>query len=311
MKKPFWGGDPGLERILDEFSSELGASERAEKADQDAECDIWLGEAKETIHGRILGFLPYNSYDRAWGLIHQIRHRLCRILSPEKLLIVVLQIRANLDYISDPGHREELHKELAALERSMAAHNVSAETQTLGEQRLRLEQISRFTAEARESHWRKINLLRMRLVATTLFLAAFLLLSLGLVPLVLSDAGIGPGQVLAMIVFGALGGLVSALRSTEPLNARASDYFLQRTLLGLRPVVGAAAGLLIYLIQLSGILTLLPDASHPGAVHLTLAFTAGFSERFFIGQIEHLAKRGSGTARDQEYEPDKEGATST
>ena len=311
MKIPFGGGDPGLGRILDEFSAELAALERTGKTDRDAECESWLREAKETLLGRFLGFLPYNSYDRTWGFIHQIRHRLCRILNADQLLMVTLQIHANLDYISDPARREELHKELADLERALAAHNGAASAQNLGEQRLRLEQISRITAEARQGHWRKVNLLRTRLVVTTLVLVIFLFLSLGLVPAVLANESIGPSQVLAMIVFGGLGGLVSALRSTEPLNARSSDYYLQRTLLGLRPVVGAAAGLLIYLIQISGVLTLLPDASYPGAVHLALAFTAGFSERFFIAQIEQLAKRGPETARDQDSESGKEGAAST
>ncbi|WP_429886401.1 hypothetical protein [Geoalkalibacter halelectricus] len=307
MKTP-WGGDPGLERILDEFQAELDA---LGAAGQDAQCAAWLQKARETINERFLGFLPYNRYDRTWGLIHQIRHRLCRILNAEQMLMVALQIHANLDYIADAARREELHQELVSLERALAAREQSPETQNLSEQRRRLEQISRITAEARQSHWRKVNLLRMRLMVTTLFLAGFLFLSLFLVPRVLGEAGIGAGQVLAMIVFGALGGLVSALRSTEPLNARSSDYYLQRTLLGLRPVVGAAAGLLIYLVQLSGILTLLPDASHPGAVHLALAFTAGFSERFFIAQIEHLAKRGSGRTGDEESGSEKEGTTNT
>jgi hypothetical protein len=97
---------------------------------------------------------------------------------------------------------------------------------------------------------------------------------------------------LAVVGFGALGGLVSAIMTMESLEVSASAYYIQRTLLGLRPVIGASAGLILYLIQVSGILSIIPAGVNPQAAYLVLAFAAGFSERFFVAQVERVVDLG-------------------
>ena len=137
-------------------------------------------------------------------------------------------------------------------------------------------------------------------MTTSLVLVALLLLTIVLVPTFSVCPGLGPESLLAVAVFGALGGLVSALRTMEAIDAPASAYYIQRTSLGLRPVVGAAAGLVIYLIQASGIVSFISNTTCADASHLVLAFIAGFSERFFIAQIENLAGRQGRSKKEEE-----------
>lgn len=309
MKFKLWGGDPAMEGMLEEYSAELS---RLDAGDSEVQtCRQWMNAAQQALKSEFLGFLPYHTYDRTWGFINLMRHKFCLLLPPDRLLPLVGQVRACLDYVVESGRREALAKDLQLVEDSLIAQlkgmdGNGATPPYPQEQRLRLENLSRATAEARETHWRKINLLRMRLVVSAICLGTLLALGIVLVPTVLQEPGVGRLHMLAMVVFGALGGLVSALQSTESLQARASAYFLQRTLLALRPVVGAAAGLLVYLVQFSEIVSFFPSTEHPGAAHLALAFVAGFSERFFIGNIGRLAKSGiqieSVPSADQEKE---------
>jgi hypothetical protein len=116
--------------------------------------------------------------------------------------------------------------------------------------------------------------------------------SLWLVPLFLQVPDITSTHILAVVGFGALGGLVSAIMTMKSLEVSASAYYIQRTLLGLRPVIGASAGLILYLIQVSGILSIVPAGVNPQAAYLVLAFAAGFSERFFVAQVERVVDLG-------------------
>jgi hypothetical protein len=200
-----------------------------------------------------------------------------------------------------------LKEELIAMENDLVGFTVPGMTPgptnvPLEQIRLQLERASRICGEAKETHWRKVNLIRTRLLTTVLILVALLLLTFILVPTLSGCAGLCFQSLLAVAVFGALGGLVSALRTREAIDTPSSTYYIQRTTLGLRPVVGAAAGVIVYLIQISGIVTFFSSDTCANASHLVLAFVAGFSERFFIAQIETLASR-NGSAKKEEQKP--------
>jgi hypothetical protein len=168
--------------------------------------------------------------------------------------------------------------------------------------RFDLERLSRLTADARDAHWRKVNLLRTRLVITAVILGILLAGSLRLVPESLNMKDVTWTFILAVIIFGAIGGFVSALSTMESLEAPSYAYYIRRTLLFLKPLIGAAGGLIIYLIQVSGVITILPASSNPRATYLVLAVAAGFSERFFVSEIEQVA----GLSKKKKKQKDEE-----
>jgi hypothetical protein len=311
-KLKIWGGDPGLEVKLREIEALLDGLDPG--VEEIKTCRSWLEAARASLKKRIFGcFLPYQAYDEVWAFLNLIRHILCRHLPPERLPAVILQVRSCLCYVLEEEQQKALKEGLIAIENDLAAFTVPGMTPPppdvpLEKIRLQLERASRICGEARETHWRKVNLIRTRLLTTALVLVALLLLTFILVPTLSGCAGLCFQSLLAVAVFGALGGLVSALRTREAIDTPSSTYYIQRTSLGLRPVVGAAAGVVVYLIQLSGIITFFSSGSCAGASHLVLAFVAGFSERFFIAQIETLASRNGSTKKGEEKPPPPEPA---
>lgn len=268
-------------------------------------CHFWLQESKEVFRNAVCGILPYDSYDKIWATLNQIRHMFCRILPRDELQTLVVEIRAGLSYVASRKCRDEYDKDLHEIEKSLglSIHHGTA-SQEESELRRTLERLSRIAADARESHWRKVNLFRKRLFLTSLSLMVLLLTSLALLPFVLPAGAPSWSEIFLIICFGAMGGLVSALNSREPLESQTSAYYIQRTLLFLRPFIGATAGLITCLMQATGIISLLPATAtgtdsqvfHPA--YLVLAFVAGFGERFFITQLEKV----SGGARERKDE---------
>ncbi len=296
MRRPSSGGDPQIQTRIQETHALLA---RLEKEEIDiAECHEWLVKIETTFQRRVVGFLPYSAYDVIWQAFNRIRHIFCRIVPVPDLLSVALHIWGSLSYIAKEEARKEHKADLQKIEEALRLYTAGHEpgrphpSLSLKEIRFELERLSRLTADARDAHWRKVNLLRTRLLVTACILGALLLAGLWLVPAFTPAPDITWTHILAVIGFGALGGLVSALRTMESLEVSASAYYIQRTLLGLRPVIGASAGLILYLIQVSGILSIVPAGVNPQAAYLVLAFTAGFSERFFVAQVERVADLG-------------------
>lgn len=289
-----WGGDPMLKVVLGETRCQLESLDPNHP--ETVACLNWLKEANACLERKYFGgFLPYHLYDQVWALLNRIRHLLCRNLAAERLLPVLTQIRDGLGYISSKEEGKDYLAILSDIEKNLTGiialtPPVAAPSMSLDEIRFHLERISRSVASARETHWRKVNMLRTRLITTAFILVALLLLSIVLIPTLSRCDCVHPQNLLIIAAFGALGGLVSALRTMESLQAPASAYYVQRTLLCLRPVVGAAAGVIVYLIQISGILVILAGSDCPTAAQLVLAFIAGFSERFFVAQIENIAQ---------------------
>jgi hypothetical protein len=110
-----------------------------------------------------------------------------------------------------------------------------------------------------------------------------------------------PIVVLLVVLFGALGGFLSTLQRQEPLGGRSVDFYLERSTLILRPVIGAAAGLLVYIVVRSGLVSIFgtEPTSLPWA-YFFVAFCAGFSERFFLKQIASVLDREGGAIATHE-----------
>lgn len=289
MKKRSIVGEPQIFVRIHDIHSVLDKLKQQGK--DTAECDNWVKQAEEIYNNHRIIF--YSAFDRIWQILHRIRHIMCRIGSISDLLSVLVDIRGCLSYVVKE-ERKRYEEDIEKIENSLRLHLLKheqgkpAHDLPIQEIRFDLERLSRLTADARDTHWRKVNLLRTRLLWTAVILFILLCGSLWLVPPFLSVA-VTWEDILAIITFGAIGGIVSALSTMEPLEESTSVYYIRRILLWLKPLIGAASALVIYLIQISGVIKIVPADSKPQAAYLVLAFVAGFSERFFISEVEQVA----------------------
>lgn len=274
---------------------------------------VWLADARGLLQQRVLGILPYDRYDAAWAVINQLRHLLCAVLRPSELLALLADIRGSTAYLSG-RRREACERDLSRIEQALLAEPAldcplieeaesSNRIESLSRLRLQLENLSRLAAGVREAHWRKVNLLRKRLAVTSWTLLLLLGAAFGWLPEMLTPRGldcplpydcspvpaISRLQLGGIMLFGAIGGLVSALWTHETINASSSRFYLQRTLLMLKPIVGAAMATFTILLEQAGIVSVLPSMPSEAAgmaAWLVLAFLSGFSERFVRTRIE-------------------------
>jgi len=114
MSVRLWGGDPGLEIMLQ--GTEASPDELDPYDPNVKVCREWLEAAHKGLSERLLGFIPYHAYDRIWAAFNRIRHRLCRILDPVVLQPVVVQARDCIDYLSGEEHRRKVGGEIDAID---------------------------------------------------------------------------------------------------------------------------------------------------------------------------------------------------
>jgi uncharacterized membrane protein YfcA len=102
------------------------------------------------------------------------------------------------------------------------------------------------------------------------------------------------GKLLAHgMLFGFLGGLLSIAfgRMSTDFGASISELRMNTAVTLARPFVGAAAAIPIVFLLESGVI----DASHKSpALALALCFVGGFSERWFVDQIQRIGGKGEG-----------------
>jgi hypothetical protein len=116
-----------------------------------------------------------------------------------------------------------------------------------------------------------------------------LLLAVVIVGIVLLPSivvGLSVQFFLGLALAGAAGGLVSSLLSPESVDAKAADFYLNRRMLYLRPVVGATLALASYFALQAGLLTVAgvkKDADIAGFI--VVGFISGFAERFFVNKV--------------------------
>ncbi|MBS1913503.1 MAG: hypothetical protein JST22_16065 [Bacteroidetes bacterium] len=291
MTKHLWHGDPNIAVHLHEIGHLLDGMGPDHQNDARVKaCRNWKDEADAYVRRWYFPLLLIGKYDAVWAVLNRVRNEFCSILPASDLQWVAQNVRAGLCYLS-PAEAARSEKELGVIEtslRSVAKGSHVHAQEALTEIRFDLERLSRRAADAREAHWRKVNLLRGRMLLTSVALLILVLPCIWLLPALL------PGklteiQVTGVILFGALGGSVSALRTKESLAANAPVYYIQRTLLLLKPVVGAAAAIFIYLAQLAGVLKVIPTDASEGGAQLVLAFIAGFTGRFLVDRVSQIA----------------------
>jgi hypothetical protein len=274
------------------------------------ECRVWLFDAVSNVEAA--SYFSYYRLDPAWSAMREIRCRLCLLLPPNELYGVALDVREDLDYVVDVTQRKAAIKEWTELNGNLRSFvGKDAEPAALRAARVKLSELSLLGGKPREAHWQRVNLLRGRLLLTTLCVTVGTLALIGLYmlygyfvqPLRL---GTGDGEEPLYLVFGvaaagAIGGFISALWRREPLSGDLSAFYRERMFLWLRPFVGATIALVLYLAQISGAIVLLNTDQHPPAFYLFVAFCAGFSEKFFLGKLEGFVKqrdRKKGSKKD-------------
>lgn len=258
------------------------------------ECQSWLALACETLHSPFWQFYrSYLVYDGVWRSLTQARHRLCFIAEPDDLAPIALDIKSDLLYLqaSEPSIQvNEVVNEVGALANELAERSHRDAPTTNGYRRV-LYKYSLIGGELRQDHWHKVNLTRERLRRTAILLTIFLFVSIFLVPLSVSDdSALNHFAVASILLFGLIGGLLSAVQQRETISSSDmySKYYLEQLPLYFRPIIGSAAGLAICFLHISGIVTVAGAGAGANEWPIglfVLAFVGGFSERFLSKQI--------------------------
>jgi len=235
--------------------------------------------------------LNFSRYDIMKSALDQLRHIYCRIIPCPDLLIVTSNIRYDMLNIDLASNRRHKFEQCIEDVEKCCAESKSKSLDHLEKLRCQLESVSREVSGVKLLFWRKVNLLQTRLLWTAVILLLLLGLSIFLLPSI-SNKVLTKLLMVGLVMSGALGGLFSAMRATEPIKGDEASYYIQRLLLWLRPIIGASAGVIICLLNLSGIVSLaiISNTYNQEAAFLVLAFLAGFSERFFVSQVEELMK---------------------
>jgi len=153
--------------------------------------------------------------------------------------------------------------------------------------------------EALENDYRKFAYLRSHLgriasVIVAALIAIFVVMRLdGSSPLRLTDAG-NTAAIAYVLLFGVLGGAVSAMRPVGGKGTRLPELMETSTAGLARPLIGAASALAIVAFVQSSFLGIQLTEETRSAGTLALAFAAGFSERLVMRSLEEITKRVGG-----------------
>ncbi len=255
---------------------ELLRQPTAEQRDMLARCDALLAHAATAARERA-AFVAYECLQRIE------RERVLAMNEDERraqMALVLAEGRAKL------GRWRQEAAEALAMQTRGEAPSVAV-----------LQALMRNLHVAHQNHHHKIALLRQQLPAlvlmlgaAVLFFAAWALLG-GFDWVARDDVDVTVGMLLVSgVLMGFFGGLVSFAFNwlRADLSARIPDLRAQRWLSFARPAIGAAVAVPIVLFVESGLVNL---GQLTPALVLALCFLGGFSERWFMAQIERVAGR--------------------
>lgn len=98
-------------------------------------------------------------------------------------------------------------------------------------------------------------------------------------------------QIISVEILGLLGAVFSVIitYSRKPISGTIPEQKLIYQTLSLRPLIGSAAALVLFILYKAGLLI---AEGHENALY-ALAFVSGFSERFIIDKLDGIAKESS------------------
>ena len=264
--------------LLDAARTLQGLRERLAPTDEQRDmlgrCDALLARALSAAGER----RPYV----AWDCLQQIdRERVLAFSEDERRAELALLLAESRSRLS--GWRHEAAEALA-----VAACGEAPSVALL-------QAMMRNVHAAQQDRQHNIALIRQQLpvLVTTLIVAVAFFCFWGLLGgfdwLARDDVEVTVGMILVSgVLMGFFGGLVSFAFNwlRADLSARSPDLRAQRWLSFARPVIGAAVAVPIVLFVESGLINL---GQLSPALVLALCFVGGFSERWFVGQIESIA----------------------
>jgi len=162
--------------------------------------------------------------------------------------------------------------------------------------RVHLRALSGAAAEAREAHSRTMESTRDRLAIAAGALIALLLGVLIVMPPGLLSAFRYGGDIREryfwmVLMFGALGAIISASTDRRPTGFDATDGHLQRPLLAVRSLIGGAVALVAYLALSSALAGIKAIAISPlDPAYLVIAVGSGVAERALAPQIRKMVR---------------------
>lgn len=268
-------------------------------AEDRAGLDQLLASARDALAHRGLARLPRPRYDAAWAQLHHLRSFLCQKIALGHLLGVIAEdVEADIEYL-DAREAREARRELDDLRHKVRCNLEGGKERTTNERllRARLEALSKDTGEAHDAQWLRVNMIRHRLTVMGLALAVVVPAVIWRLPVVLDERTTAFYFLLAL--FGAMGGLISAVLGRDSLEDRVAEYYIRRHLLLLRPLIGAALALVSFCAVRFGLVSFgsVNEDSVPGEF-LAVAFLAGFAERAFVKRIlDSTSGQGRGATR--------------
>lgn len=151
-----------------------------------------------------------------------------------------------------------------------------------------------------ETDYFKITLRRWHLQQMFALLAACILLTLivcWFLPPPFNDVKL----ILAVLLFGTMGAALSVARGLikTDLSAKIPTQKIGSFVIWMRPIIGAAAALVAFVLLSSGAIRLFNWEPTDLAVILTVATVAGFSERFIVGALEKMGDGGGASSQKQ------------
>lgn len=145
-------------------------------------------------------------------------------------------------------------------------------------------EVTRIRNQSFHNRYHKFDLLTDQLSLLSVFLLGILLIIFGAASLGVGPLGSHRGDVLWAAILGALGGSISAVRSTVVgASRRIPEQIADNPVTITRPVLAAAAGVAAWLIVDAGFVTV--SANKAELAPFIAAFFAGFSESYFISLL--------------------------
>ena len=247
---------------------------------------------------RIREALANRTYDFARAELSQLRAEFCNELPLYTVCGEVIEdILDDLDYL-DPRTAEAKRAELGQLRIELMEKLCGKGAVNEVALRVRLRALSQVAAQAHDAYWLKVNLTRNRLAVMGVAVALALLSVLIILPPGLRSGLRHHGDLRErylwlILMFGGLGGLISAIMDSESIDTRdtrASEYYIYRRLLYLRPLIGAALALVVYLALVGKLIAIKGLGATPlDPSYLVIAFASGFAERAFVPQLLKVA----------------------
>lgn len=269
-----------------------------------SETERWKADLGEALD-RAEDALPMTAkvataYDAVWRALHHARHLLCEHGDVNQLIQVASEVRTDLAY-----HKERTKKE-AALDKIIGDLQTLKST-PLDDLRRKLLSLSHEAADDREGEWRRANRLLERRKSAGRWLFGALILCAAILPLALGEPGKSARIVVTkeflitwprdaallvtVMVFGALGGIMSILVGQKAAKATSLEHHVELKGAEVRWKIGAASALIMYLLLYAKVIQVGNTEPPPplSPIALLLCLIAGFSERLVVGQLDRIS----------------------